>query len=188
MKKIAVIFAGGKSSRMKQDKALMPFGGYGTLAEYQYRRLSSYFSEVYLSAKNNKFEFNFKLVEDCYNDSSPLVALVSIFETLDTIDEIFVLSVDAPFVSMEVIEKIYVEAEPESSAIVVESTHGLEPLCGIYRRSMLTKAKEFLKADNHRLQALLKEVNVQRVRVEDKALFMNLNYPHEYEEAIRLLP
>jgi len=36
----AIIFAGGKSSRMGRDKALLPFGGYDTLTEYQYRRLS----------------------------------------------------------------------------------------------------------------------------------------------------
>ncbi|MDP1784432.1 MAG: NTP transferase domain-containing protein, partial [Sulfuricurvum sp.] len=35
-----ILFAGGKSSRMGSDKSLLPFGGYPTLAQYQYERLS----------------------------------------------------------------------------------------------------------------------------------------------------
>jgi len=54
----AIIFAGGKSSRMGRDKALLPFGGYDTLTEYQYRRLSKIFNRVYISTKNDKFNFN----------------------------------------------------------------------------------------------------------------------------------
>ena len=55
---IAVILAGGKSSRMQQDKALLPFGEVNSLAEFQYRRLSKIFSKVYISSKYNKFDFN----------------------------------------------------------------------------------------------------------------------------------
>ena len=55
----AVIFAGGKSSRMGEDKSLLPFGTYTTLAEYQHAKLSKLFYKVYLSAKKNKFIFKF---------------------------------------------------------------------------------------------------------------------------------
>ena len=58
----AVILAGGKSSRMKQDKALLPFGDTNSLAEFQYRRLSKIFSKVYISSKNNKFDFDVNII------------------------------------------------------------------------------------------------------------------------------
>lgn len=186
MKKTLVIMAGGKSSRMKKDKALLPFGEYNSLAEYQYRRLMPYFDKVYISAKNNKFNFNIELIEDCYEDSSPLIALVSIFETLE-VEEVFIISVDAPFVSPASIKKIYDKAEENSSAIIAESSQGLEPLCGIYKRTILTKAKEFLEDDNHRLQALLNRVETQSVSIDNTKEFMNLNHPFEYEEAKKLV-
>ena len=173
--------AGGKSSRMKQDKALLPFGAYNSLAEYQFKRLTAYFDNIYISAKSNKFDFDIEVIEDKYNNSSPLVALISIFETLD-VDEVFILSVDAPFVSHKTIKKLYTKAKVESTAIVAESNNGLEPLCGIYRRSILDKAKKFLNEDNHRLQALLKSLDTQKVNFNANE-FMNLNYPFEYEEA-----
>jgi len=179
-----IIFAGGKSSRMGTDKALLPFCGYSTLIEYQHARLSKLFDNVYVSAKSHKFDFNVHLIKDRYSDFSPLVALVSIFETLD-VDEVFILSVDAPFVGVNIIEKLYAEAKETSVCVVAKSTLGLEPLCGIYRRSILEKAKEALMQNNHRLVFLLKEVGVQEVFIDDQASFMNLNHPFEYEEALK---
>ena len=178
-----VIIAGGKSSRMKCDKALLPFNGFSTLAEYQYRRFEAFFDVVYISSKKNKFDFLCNLLEDTYETSSPLVALISIFETLD-IEEVFVLSVDAPFVSTEVCEKLYALAEHKNEVVVAKSNFGIEPLCAIYRRSILPIAKKMLKENKHRLQSLLEEVNIKEVYFEKDELFMNLNHPHEYEDAI----
>ena len=179
-----MIMAGGKSSRMQRDKALLPFGGYNSLVEYQKEKHKGLFSNVYVSAKNNKFDFEVEVIADCYEEASPLVGLVSIFETLD-VEEVFILSVDAPFVNREVIEKIYSEAKKESDVIVAQSTNGLEPLCGIYRRTMLKSAKAFLAQKRHRLQSLFEEVETQKVLFQESHSFMNLNYPKDYEEAMK---
>jgi len=179
---VAVIVAGGKSSRMQTDKALLSFGGFGSLAEFQYVRLAQHFSKVYLSSKENKFDFKAPIIKDVNNCSSPLVALVSIFETLSC-DEVFVLSVDAPFVSYEVIERLYEAREANDDVIVVESTNGVEPLCAIYRRTILPKAQMALKQNQHRLQSLFAQLSVKKVFIEEAKFFMNLNYREEYEEA-----
>ena len=178
----AVILAGGKSSRMQQDKALLPFGGANSLAEFQYRRLSKLFSKVYISSKNNKFDFEVEVIEDSYEGSSPLVALVSIFEALEELEEVFLLSVDAPFVSGAIIDDLY-KNNASVDVIVAESNKGLEPLCAIYRRSCLVEAKKALEANRHRLQSLFEKLKVKSVKIENEAEFMNLNYPSEYEMA-----
>jgi molybdopterin-guanine dinucleotide biosynthesis protein A len=183
---VAVIIAGGKSSRMKKDKALLPFGDASSLAEYQYKRLNQIFSKVYISAKEDKFDFEVDVIEDVNNISSPLVALVSIFETLD-VAEVFVLSVDAPFVEKIVIEKLYEAKALKLDVIVAQSKHGIEPLCAIYNRSFLVKAKIALKNNQHRLQSLFNDLEVKKVLIEEEKFFMNLNYPEEYEEATKLL-
>ena len=182
---IAVILAGGKSSRMQQDKALLPFGEVNSLAEFQYRRLSKIFSKVYISSKYNKFDFNVEVIEDRYKDSSPLVALVSIFEELEKLEEIFLLSVDAPFVNEMIIDTLY-KNNCSVDVVVAESNNGLEPLCAIYHRSCLVEAKRALEANRHRLHSLFENLNVKRVKIEDKFAFMNLNYPYEYEKAKKL--
>ncbi len=177
----AVIFAGGKSSRMGEDKALLPFNGYTSLAEYQYNRLSKIFNMVYISAKSNKFNFDVNIIKDCYNISSPLIALISIFETID-IDEIFVLSVDAPFVDKTIIEKLYSSSLPSKDIIVSVSKNGIEPLCAIYRKTILQTAKKFLRDNNHRLSTLISSLDSQFIEFNSKEHFINLNTPQDYNE------
>jgi molybdopterin-guanine dinucleotide biosynthesis protein A len=185
--KTAVIFAGGKSSRMGRDKALLPFGGFNSLAEYQYERLSKIFDRVYISAKSNKFDFEVDVIEDSYEESSPLVGIVSVFETLN-ITEVFVLSVDAPFVDNATIYSLYRESLLRKDAIVASSPYGIEPLCAIYRQTILTVAKEFVEQGNHRLQALLGNVDTQIIKFNREDIFINLNHPEEYNRAIKTLP
>ena len=179
---VAVILAGGKSSRMQRDKALLPFGSYSSLAEFQQKRLSKIFSKVYISSKDNKFKFEVDVIEDRYKDSSPLVALVSIFEELEEVEEVFLLSVDAPFVSKKVIDRLY-KNNRSVDVVVAQSNNGLDPLCAIYHRSCLIEAKRALEENQHRLQSLFEKLNVKKVKIEDLSAFMNLNYPSEYEMA-----
>jgi molybdopterin-guanine dinucleotide biosynthesis protein A len=179
----AIIFAGGKSSRMGKDKALLPFAGYNTLSEYQYNRLSSLFDKVYISSKKNKFNFDPAVITDLHDEASPLIGIISLFETLEE-DEVFILSVDAPFVDEEVITKL-LEYQEKSDAVIAKSTSGIQPLCGIYKRSILPMAQKHLREGNHKLTDLLKTVHTQFILFEEDAPFINLNHPHEYEEAVK---
>ena len=181
----AIIFAGGKSSRMVKDKALLPFANCNTLSEFQYNKLSALFNKVYISSKEDKFDFDATVIMDRYEENSPLIGIISVFEALE-VDEVFILSVDAPFVDEEVIEKLLNHEEP-FDAIIAKSTSGTQPLCGVYRRSILPLAQKHLKEGDHRLNNLLGEADTQFVSFEDDTLFTNLNHPHEYESALESL-
>ena len=181
----AVLFAGGKSTRMGKDKALLPFAGYHSLSEYQYERLSKNFSHVYISAKENKFDFPVQLISDTYDESSPLVGIASVFETLEA-EAVFILSVDAPFVNRSVIDALF-KAQGESDAIIAKSESGRQPLCGIYKRTVLPCAQAQIEANDHKIGNLLKKVRTQFIEFEDDSLFINLNHPHEYEKALNAL-
>jgi molybdopterin-guanine dinucleotide biosynthesis protein A len=180
----AVLFAGGKSSRMGKDKALLPFAHYNSLSEFQYRRFEELFETVYLSAKDDKFDFEAPLILDRYEISSPLAALVSVFETLDS-DAVFILSVDAPFVEKNIIAELLENIE-DCDAVIAQSESGSQPLCGIYKRSILPIALKSLEENDHRLGKLLKRVKTKWVSFEDDAAFANLNHPQEYEDAKKL--
>ena len=180
----AVIFAGGKSSRMGEDKALLPFGRYSTLTEFQYSRLSKLFNRVTISAKENKFDFDCVVIEDIYKEHSPLVGIISIFETLQ-VAEVFILSVDAPFVERDTIEKILSCKENDPDAVVAQSPSGVQPLCGLYKKSILPFARQQLEKNNHRLGDLLRLANTEYVKFEEDLPFTNLNHPEEYQEALK---
>lgn len=177
----AVIFAGGKSSRMGVDKALLPYQAFSTLSAFQHHKLSQIFSTVYMSAKDNKFEFDCHVIKDIYAQSSPLIGLISAFETIE-VDEIFILSVDAPLVDSSIIEKLLLEREKTVDAIIAQSSDGVQPLCGIYRRSILPIARSHLSKNNHRLTSLLKVSNVKYSYFESNTPFTNINTPEEYQK------
>lgn len=181
----AVVFAGGKSSRMGDDKALLPFGGYATLAEYQYKKLQKVFQYVSLSAKKDKFNFDCHVIVDTHEDASPLVGIISIFETLQEVEAVFILSVDAPFVDESTIQAIMHKATHPADVIVAKSPSGVQPLCGLYKRSILTLAQEQYKKGNHKLQDLLALATTELVVFSKNEAFTNLNHPEEYQEAYK---
>jgi len=181
----AVIFAGGKSSRMGRDKALLPFGGYSTLAEYQYRRLLPLFDRVSLSAKGDKFPFDAPRIYDRDSDtSSPMVALASVLEQAQH-DVVFVLSVDMPFVDATLIERLYAAhaAQPDAQIVLATSSQGSEPLCALYHRDLLPQITAQLERGEHRMHALLKEAATMKVPCDREKVFTNLNTPEEYRAA-----
>ena len=180
-----IIFAGGKSSRMGEDKSLLPFAGFDTLAEFQLSRLSKIFKTVYISCKKkSKFDFDANFIEDIKTDSifAPTTGFIAIFEKLET-EKFFVLSVDSPFVEETQIKNIIDADGVHVDATIAKTTSGIQPMCGIYHRSLQNRFINMLKDDNHKLRFLLKSSNTNYVEFEDEKPFLNLNHPHEYKEA-----
>jgi len=184
----AVIFAGGASSRMGRNKALLPFGEYETLAQYQYERLKPLFKKVYISTKTPKqFLFTDNFIIDSHDVSAPTVGLISTIEQLAE-ERFFVLSVDTPFVRQKEIEKIFSEDSKEpSDATVARVGSKIHPLCGIYHSSMKSELQKMIDEDSHKLQILLGEQNTIYVDFNDEHSFSNLNYLDEYKRALSLI-
>lgn len=180
-----VIFAGGKSSRMGQDKSLLPFGNYPSLAQYQYERLSKLFSDVYISAKNrDKFNFNPQVIEDPLESAfAPTAGFVAVFERLKN-ERIFVLSVDTPFVDETIIQMLLDADTIHYDAVISKTPSGTHPMAGIYHRSLLEQLQRMLHEGDHRLGKLLSSVRTRYVQFPKEELFSNLNHPNEYEEAV----
>ena len=96
-----VILSGGKSSRMGEDKSLLPFSSSNSLIEFQFNRLKPYFKDIYISSKNDKFDFlkdKSKLILDKNQDIySPILALQTILEKFD---KVFIITVDTPLIKI----------------------------------------------------------------------------------------
>ncbi len=180
-----VLFAGGKSSRMGRDKSLLPFGGYSSLAEFQYNRLSKLFTHVSISTKtDDKFDFDANFILDPAEvDFAPTVGFVSAFETLQC-ERLFVLSVDSPFVDAKIIETLLKADKPDLDAVIAKTPSGSHPMSGLYHVSLLGEFQRMLRESDHRLGKLLSISQTRFVEFEHEEPFMNLNHPHEYEEAL----
>lgn len=184
-----IIFAGGKSSRMGEDKALLPFGSFSTLSEFQLHHLSKIFKNVSISCKDkSKFHFQAHFIEDAKTSLTyaPTAGFVAIFETLKC-ERFFALSVDTPFVGKDVIEKLLSADTADNDATIAKTASGMQPMCGIYHRTLAPKFEIMLQEENHKLGYLLKNAKTLFVDFEDEKPFLNLNHPHEYKEALAQL-
>lgn len=178
-----VILAGGKSSRMGKDKALLPFGGYDSLTKFQYERLSPLFSSLHVSVKEDKFNSHMKLILDESECFSPMVALGKILSCFDGV-HVFILSVDTPNVSQKEIEKLFLHVENYDIIIPKTPSHSHQ-LCGFYHSSLAPMCQELASKNVHKIRALFEHVKIKYVNFKDEKAFLNLNYFDEYERAKR---
>lgn len=182
-----VIFAGGKSSRMGEDKALLPFANFKTLTEFQLSRFQKYFKNVYISTKDSsKFDFEANFIEDIKTDiSAPTVGFLSVFETLKC-SSFFAISVDTPFIDYSIIKKILQEDSVLQDATIAKMDGKMQPLCGVYHKSLHIDFDNMLKTDNHKLGYLLKNKKTKFIDFRCSDKFLNMNYKCEYEKAKQL--
>ena len=183
----AVILAGGKSSRMGRDKALLPFGKFNSLAEFQYNKLNKIFKNVYISSKENKFNFNAKIIKDSAKEFSPLIAIDSILNELG--DDFFLISVDLPLISIDTINNLLTlyKKNPTKDIYLYKNKNCYEPMCAIYTVRVKKNITNLLKRNIHKLQLLVKNSNIATLTPKNEDEFKNLNYYKDYKEALELL-
>jgi len=187
-----VILAGGKSSRMGEDKSLLPFNGYSSLIQFQYTRLSEYFETIYISSKRDKVAFlkesgeyeGANFIFDDMDIFSPLAALKTILKTLNN-NEIFIITVDTPFISIDTIQIIIENSKNhEISVAQTDKTHNL---CGVFSKSLLPTIENMLNKDIHKINYLLKSSDTNYTTFNNKDEFLNLNTPEDYKKALTFI-
>lgn len=179
----AVIFAGGKSRRMGEDKSLLPFGGFETLAEYQYEKLKKLFKYVYFSVKNRKFDFTDDLIVDSSKNHAPTYGLTEVLNQLNK--PFFALGVDIPFVKEETIRTLCEKRVHD--VITIENSGKLEPLCSVYYPTIKDNIIHAIEKNNHKLTDIIKRANSFVIEKNDSEEFMNLNDRESFTKALKLM-
>lgn len=187
----AVILAGGKSSRMDRDKALMRFGGNDTMSGYLYNKLSKIFDKVYISSKENKFDFlssKENLILDNSDIFSPMVSLDTIFETLKQ-EKIFIIPVDTPLVEKEtILELIEISERSDHGIIIAKDKNGKRHnLCGVFKSSIKPQIKKCLDNGIHKIEYLIKNCSHKEILFDDSRQFININKKEQYNIAKNIL-
>ncbi|MBJ9992965.1 MULTISPECIES: molybdenum cofactor guanylyltransferase [Paenibacillus] len=198
-----ILLAGGQSSRMGTDKALLSVNG-ETVIERIVRLMSPSASNIIISANDDeKYAFLGKdVVHDRYPGQGPLSGLHAGLHAAATPWSI-VTACDMPFVTEEVFRFLAQKAE-EAVAVMGDDKSGLQaivpvsggriqPLLAAYHRSVLPSLETCLSSGRLRLTGWLEQLKVCYVSEEeliqelgpgaDKA-FYNMNEPSDYKRAM----
>jgi molybdopterin-guanine dinucleotide biosynthesis protein A/molybdopterin converting factor small subunit len=185
----AIVLAGGRSSRMGQPKALLPFDGEPLIA-HVIRRLQPSFCELIVVAAPDQQlpPLPVKLARDQIAYQGPVSGIYHGLEASSGAIN-FIGSCDIPFFSLALIE--YLISEIAQHDVVVPEWNGrLQPLFAVYRSTVAPHLAEQLRRGELRPIFLFDKVRTKTVGAEEISRFdpeglsfFNMNTPADYETA-----
>lgn len=155
------LLAGGASRRMGRPKALLPFGT-GTVLQHQLTKLYPLFDEILLVVKDppDAATGRARVLLDATPRQGAIFGLMRALEEVS--DQVFVLAIDLPLISVELIEGIAARGLATAApAVVAEHRGRLEPLAAVWRRGVLPTARKQVTAGDLSLQSLAKSAGAE---------------------------
>ncbi len=181
-----VILAGGSSTRMGSNKALLPYQG-GTFIESIHRRMAAIFRDVVV-VTNTPDLYRFMpcpMVADVIPGLGGLSGIHAALLHAGS-GHVFVVACDMPSVSGDLV-RCMVALREGYDAVIPESATGLEPLCAVYGKGALPAIEEALRSGCGKVVSILSNVRVKTLSRDEVALidpgfgsFRNINTPGDY--------
>ena len=178
------LLAGGRSSRMGRNKALLELGGRSML-QIGLEKLRFVCREVSLVGDQPELlRFGVPVVPDAMQGCGPLGGIVAGLEASTSKWAMF-LAVDVPFVPVEVLKILLTVSEAEGAVCVLAESFGQpHPLTGIYAKAALPALRVALQAGRLKVISAIKSAGMVRyLNFERDEWFRNLNTPEEFAEA-----
>jgi molybdopterin-guanine dinucleotide biosynthesis protein A len=186
----AFILAGGQSSRMSRDKALLEIGG-RTLLERAASLCAPLLSCVTMVGDPQRYSgFGFPALADRWPGAGPLGAIATALGAAQQ-PWCFVLACDMPFVTAPWLEWLLARAnKSHSDAVVPETIRGLEPLCAVYRATIASVLASALDSGVRKVTDGLDLIKTELIAENDWRkfspdgdLFQNLNTWEDFVSA-----
>jgi len=185
----AFILAGGKSSRMGEDKAFLRLDG-RTLLDIALSLAGRVCQCVRIVGDRTRFGPG--AIEDIFPDSGPLGGIHAALSATAS-DLNLVLAVDTPFLEPEFLQWMLDQAASSEAAVIVPKlSTGYQPLCAVYRKSFKDVAEEALKGGRFKIDALYETVSVRLIGEAemnqlafDTRMFDNLNTRADFDRAVK---
>jgi FdhD protein len=181
------ILAGGTSSRMGRNKALLEVNGSSIIA-HTYRTLANLFQEVII-VTNTPDDYRFipcRKVPDIYPDTGSIAGLHSALANSRT-ERTFVTACDIPFVDHHIIRHLCSLLEDTHDAVIPFSEGGQEPLHALYRSKCKDLFERAINNSELKIIDILPQLNKRTVTWDEMrsvegsdVAFLNVNTPEEY--------
>lgn len=187
-----IILAGGKSTRMGINKALLPLGK-GSLLETIVAVMSPLFAEIIIVSNSPESyrEFNVRLVKDIIPDRGPLSGIHAGL-LASSYRYNFIVPCDTPFLNPDLIG-YFLDRAPGYDVVVPRLGEYLQPLHAVYSRDCLTAIEDCFRQGIYKVVAFYPRTKVRYIDVAElegfsglDRIFFNVNTPADLIKAQRL--
>jgi molybdopterin-guanine dinucleotide biosynthesis protein A/nucleoside-triphosphatase THEP1 len=178
----AIIMAGGDSSRLGRDKALLPVNG-RPIIEHIYNQLRPHFEQIIISAgEPDKYAFlGVEVVSDIVSGQGPLMGISSAMQASRN-DLNFVIACDIPNVNIRFMKRLLRESKDFDAVIPVSGGKKYEPLFAVYRKTLLKTMNRTLASGKRKIMAALAGRRVKYIPLDNPDWLRNLNTMNDYIE------
>ncbi len=187
------VLAGGESSRMGRDKALLELGGVPLVvrAARLVGEVAGPVTVIARAAGSDGYDrLGFPVVGDDFPGVGPLGGIATALRH-SAHSWNLVIGCDLPYLTRSWLAHLIERATPlPADALLPASEHGLEPLCAMYHRNCAPAISAALASGMRKITTALAGLHVETIPLDvwkgfdsDGRLFKNMNTPADYEEA-----
>lgn len=179
------ILAGGKSSRMGQDKGLLVHDG-KSLIQHVIDTVRPLGFCIKLQGASSSYDhLGLDSIPDLFPGLGPAGGILSALADAGN-GRVLVLPCDMPKVKTSWL-RILIEKSVDWDVLISESTSGIEPLCGVYSYSIKDQWEHQVRSGKLKLTDLIGQFRNDTLRImdfpeQDPDMFANINTPIDMEK------
>ncbi len=170
-----IILAGGKSSRMGENKALVLFQN-RRMIDIAREKLINYTDILLVSSNKPIPEFEGQLVPDVVSEIGPIGGLYSCLQESAT-ELNMVIPCDVPLLPASFYEQLLPHTTNYDVVIPRLPDGKLEPLIGFYKKSNLIVIEQMIATHDYKLIHLFDKVQTYYLDIQETYMFKNVNTP-----------
>lgn len=186
-----LILAGGRSSRMGEDKALLNYHGIPQ-AKYLHETLETLNIKSFISCRDDQLTREgleeLPVITDRFIDFGPLGGILSAMSRYPN-KAWLVIACDLPFVTAGKIADLISERDAlkQATAFYNEERKQFEPLFAIYEPGIYSRMLHFLGEGVQCPQKVLFNSSIKKLRLETQGFLENANTPDERNKILRTM-
>ena len=177
------VLAGGLSSRMGRDKALLELAG-TTILRRTYDLLLRICGQATIVGPEERYSsLGFPLIEDLRSGCGPLAGIEAALADCRS-EWALVVACDMPRLEDAGLAELLVEAEragPAHAVVPVSATGRPEPMCAVYRPQALEVVRKQLEKGHFKLSDAIESMPAKMVVLNRPHHFLNVNRPEDWE-------
>lgn len=183
------VLAGGRSSRMGRDKALLPYRGTVLLDWIARQVCEAAGSAVIVGHPDRYGALGWPLIADLRPDCGPLAGIESALAHSQS-ELNLIVACDLPGLAAPLLAELLAEAARRDCDCLVPASSGrlLEALCGVWRRRALAAVRQGLDEGIRSVGAIFSRLHLCLLPVEDGAWKANLNTPEDWRQYLAATP